>query len=168
MHTTWQHRWQDKEPVLRLLGSLLGFVNSVRRSERYSTTMTMDRGWTPLERAIRIANTAELKAMFENHGVNPNLQDDEGLSLLHKAVLYHLEAIVKVLVEKEEVNINIRNKRGRTPLWEAASRADKAIVELLLDINRVDPEARNKIVKLLLASGFHSIPLSMKSHAMPS
>jgi ankyrin repeat protein len=84
--------------------------------------MTTDIGWTALVREIGNDNTAELKALFENHGVDPNLQDDQGSSLLHKAVQYRSEATVKMLMEKEEVNVNIRNKRGRTPLWEAASR----------------------------------------------
>jgi ankyrin repeat protein len=106
--------------------------------------MTTNEQWSQLSRKIRDGNISEFKTLLENHGVDPNLQDDKGSSLLHEAVLHRSDLIVKMLVEKEEVDVNARNKRGRTPLWEAASRGSKADVELLLDNVRVDLETRDE------------------------
>jgi ankyrin repeat protein len=78
--------------------------------------MTTNELWSQLSRKIRDGNISEFKTLLENHGVDPNLQDDKGSSLLHEAVLHRSDLIVKMLVEKEEVDVNARNKRGQTPL----------------------------------------------------
>ncbi|KAI4616857.1 hypothetical protein J4E83_006438 [Alternaria metachromatica] len=84
------------------------------------------------------------KALFENNGVDVNLQDDEGSSLLHQAVQFRYESVVKMLMEREGVNVNIRNKRGQSPLWVAASCGYKDIVKLMVEHDRVDLEARDE------------------------
>ena len=106
--------------------------------------MTTNTEWGQLSRHIRSGNVAALEALFEHHGVDPNIQDHRGSSLLHRAVHHGSKKVIEMLLGREEVNVNTPDIRGRTPLCEAARLGSRVVVEIFLNNGRVDLDARDR------------------------
>jgi ankyrin repeat protein len=77
------------------------------------------------------------------HGIDPDLGDDDGRTPLSQAAGKGKKAILDFLLMQETVDPDSKDNTGRTPLWWAAKSGHALIVQSLL-AKGVNPESMDK------------------------
>lgn len=82
---------------------------------------------------------------FDQHLINPNIQDNEGNTALHQACNFNQVNTVIIIMDLPSINVNIRNNFGITPLHRAVTKAYGGVVtQLLKNMIRDEIEVRNE------------------------
>ena len=101
-----------------------------------------DSGATPLHRAARYSENADVIAALLNAGVDLEARDNDERTPLHWAVAHDNAVAVKALIGAG-VNPDVRDTDSQTPLLDAAKKAENPdVIESLLNAG-ADKEARD-------------------------
>ena len=99
-------------------------------------------GVTPLHRAVRYSDKADVITALFNAKVDKEARDNDDRTPLHWATHYDNAVAVRALIEAG-ADPNVRDKDMQTPLLEAAKKAENPeVIESLLNA-RADKEARD-------------------------
>ncbi|XP_072321613.1 ankyrin repeat and SOCS box protein 2-like [Eucyclogobius newberryi] len=96
----------------------------------------------PIFKAIRVGNTARVKALALTPGTNLMLPSKPGWLAIHQAVWYNKSDCLKALISVQPGMLNKRADRGETPLLVAAQRDSLDCAIVLLE-NGADPDTKN-------------------------
>lgn len=89
-----------------------------------------ENGYTPLHRAIRLGQTADIINALIEHGADVNAKDKYGITPLHIALETGNYDLARELIQKYGANVHSRDKSGKTPL-DLLSMTEKGCKELL-------------------------------------
>ena len=98
--------------------------------------------FTSLFTALRNGHPEVVEFLLE-HGIDPNIQNNNGDTLLQLAAANNYLRLVKLLLE-HGADPNIQNNYGRTPLHVAAFNGRREVVKLLLE-HGADPNIQENM-----------------------
>jgi hypothetical protein len=107
---------------------------------------------------VRSGNLDALQHLLD-HGLRPNLRNEQGDSLLMLAAYHGHAAVVRALLDAG-ANPELRNDRGQSPLAGAAYKGHAEVVRLLLDHGaEVDAQGPDGRTALMTAAMFNRTAL---------
>ena len=136
-------------------------------------------GNTVLHEALHRGYTDLILLLLDNNvSLDATIKDSQGNTLLHYGLSHYTDITTIRAIIKNSKNVNIKDSQGNTPLHQAAMKNDDYVAQMLLD-KGADVKAKNnknetpmevaqkcesdKVVKLLAAKSFTSIPLSINN-----
>lgn len=87
-----------------------------------------------------------LRSLLDDHGVSPNIRNEDRNTALHLATIMDDVAVVKYMLEytRKPVDICIKNRNGDTPLMMALRQRSRGCIELLMADSRQTFDTRNE------------------------